>query len=330
MSTAPAMSQSDIDALLKGVASEASDEAAGEPSAPETDKRKIKEYDFRRPDKFSKDNLRAIQMVFEFFARLLSSSLSAHLRGNVSAHLTQVEQVLYDEYVQQLPSPTVVSLISMDPLPDQAIIEINMPLAFSMIDRMLGGTGQGSDIVREVTDIEEALIRSTMKLVLRAYREAWANVQAIEPELQDLVYNAAFIQAAVPGAVAVLGVVEVNVMGMTGTISTAIPYTVLEPVMSRLTAQAWLTVSNKSGMGGTEMHDEHLSSVKLSICAILGRGPVAFKEMLALKPGHIIRLDTAVGGDIEIAVGNQHTFFGRPGRVGRRVAIQLTKMAEEA
>ncbi len=330
MSSAPALSQADIDAMLKGVSSEEPAEATGEPGPPAADKRNIKEYDFRRPDKFSKDNIRAIQMVFEFFARLLSSSMSAHLRGNVSAHLTQVEQVLYDEYVQQLPSPTVVSLISMDPLPDQAIIEINMPLALTMIDRMLGGPGQATDIVREVTDIEEALVRSTMKLILRAYREAWANVQAIEPELQDLVYNAAFIQAAVPGAVAVLGVVEVNVMGMTGTISTAIPYTVLEPVMSRLTAQTWLAVSNKSGMGGTEVHDDHLNGVIVQVSAILGRGPVGFKEMLTLKPGHIIRLDSAVGGDIEVAVGNQTIFLGRPGRVGRRVAVQVTKVAEEA
>jgi len=171
------LAQHEIDALLSGLA-----EGRGE-DAQRLNPQRVKRYDFRRPDKFSKDHLRVIQLVFDTFGRLAGSVLSSLLRGQVQVRLTSVEQISYDEYIQQLPNPTAICLFSADPLPDRSILELNLPVLYAIIDRLLGGTGKRPQpqVFREATEIEHALARSAIVHMLGSYQEAWGNVVAMTP-----------------------------------------------------------------------------------------------------------------------------------------------------
>ena len=319
------LAQHEIDALLSGLA-----EGRGE-DAQRLNPQRVKRYDFRRPDKFSKDHLRVIQLVFDTFGRLAGSVLSSLLRGQVQVRLTSVEQISYDEYIQQLPNPTAICLFSADPLPDRSILELNLPVLYAIIDRLLGGTGKRPQlqVFREATEIEHALARSAIVHMLRSYQEAWGNVVAMTPRLEDLVFNTSFIPSGVPGVVAAMAVLEMNIMGVTGTISTAIPYTVLEPVMANLNSQMWLAGPRRASRSEMKQPSQRLRDVALPVAGILGEAEVSLRDFLKLQSGNVIRLDTSPGQEIKVTAGGAAKYAALPGRVGNRLALQITKVVKD-
>src|SRR5689334_16618692 len=153
------LSQWEIDALLNSIGSEDGSSGGTSASAAALAERNIKLYDFRRPDKFSKEHIRAIQNIHETFARVTASSLSSYLRSTTTVSLSSIEQVVYDEYVHQLSNPTLVNLVELQPLAGRIVVEMNMNIGLAMLDRMMGGAGQAMHRA-ELTDIEMALLRS--------------------------------------------------------------------------------------------------------------------------------------------------------------------------
>lgn len=313
------LSQHDIDGLLSRLHDENEGSQPGKPA------KQVKPYDFWHPDKFSKDHLRGLQMVFDTFARLAGSTLSSLLRGQVQVRLAAVEQLSYSEYVSQLPNPTVISLITCDPLPDQLILEINLPIAYVMMDRLLGGTGVPASQAKEVTDIEQSLTRSVIQHLLPNFAAAWSPVVAIEPRLEGLMFNTSYIPTAVSGTVAALALLEINGFGTTGTISVAIPYTVLEPVMARLNAQKWLATPRRTAAVEDSGPEHRLRMASVSLTAILGSATAHMRDLVCLQPGDIVRLDTMPGEELRVAVGEQAKFAAVPGLMGNRLAIQITR-----
>lgn len=318
------LSQWEIDALLNSVGGE---EAA--PSGPvhtaTTEQRPVKLYDFRRPDKFSKDHIRAIQNVHETFARLTSSSLTSYLRAGTQVHLTSVEQVVYDEYIQQLASPTVVNLVEMQPLAGRIVVEMNMNISLAMLDRMMGGTGRAGARRGELTDIELALIRSLSSTVVGGLREAWSMAVDLQPVLADTVLSAEFVQAALPGDIAALLLLEVQTLGVSGMLSICIPHPVIEPIMDKLSTQLWLSSSRKADALDDRQKLEHrMRDVQLPIAVELGGTSISVRELISLQEGDVIRLDRASEADLTILVGDQPRFLGRPGILSGNRAIQVT------
>ncbi len=323
------LSQWEIDALLNTVAAE---EAVPTPQAglPVHD-RTVKLYDFRRPDKFSKDHIRAIQNVHETFARVTTSALTSYLRSGTSVHLTSIEQIVYDEYIQQLANPTVVNLVELQPLAGRIVVEMNMNIALAMLDRMMGGTGQVGARRTELTDIELALIRSLCSTVITGLRDGWSMVADIQPVLVDTVLSAEFVQAALPGDIAALLLLEVQTLGASGTMSVCVPHPVIEPIMGKLSTQLWFSSSRKAGSDNDRLKlEQALRSVVLPVCVELGTTPISVAELIELREGDVIRLDREAGGDLTILVGERGRFFGRPGtRAGNR-AVQVTGAAAAA
>ena len=323
--TSKQLSQRDIDALLSG--------AAGDDQPERPINKNAKPYDFRNPDKFSKDHLRGLQIIFETFARLTTSNLSSLLRGQVQVRLSSIDQLAYEEYTAQLPSTTAVSLLSCDPLPDQTLLEISPQVTYVMIDRLLGGSGRVPQRLREATDIEQALLRLVVTHILPSYREAWSTVVAVEPRLEELVFNTALIPSAIPGTVAALALLEINVLGTTGTLSVAIPYTVLEPVMGRLNVQKWLAGTGRGSHSqtGIGFPDRQLQRAMVPVTVVLGTAALDLKELLVLEKGNIIRLETAPGQELRVAIGAHEKFTAQPGQVSNRIAVQITQpLAENA
>lgn len=318
------LSQRDIDALLGQM-------APGHDSSTATATRPTKRYDFRKPDKFSKDHLRALQVLFEAYSRLLGTDLAGMLRVQVQVRLTSVEQLPYDEYTAQLPNPTVVGIVSCAPLPDRIIMELNMPLGFAMFDRLLGGGGRSSTRPRDVTDIEASMLRLVMQRMLPTFAEAWRGILEVQPSLDDLVFSTAYIPAGVPGTVAALVLLEIVMPGIAGTVSIAIPYTVLEPVMNKLNTQKWLA---SSAIDETPVTVGSVSTVALQqatvpVQVVLGTTTVPFGDLLYLQAGDVIPLNTQPGDEVMVSVGSHHKFNGQPGRIGNRIAVQISSTVPE-
>src|SRR5918912_1326572 len=174
------LSQAEIEALLAG---EALLGGGGPHAAKQAKPAKV--YDFRRPDKFSKEHLRSLRILHESFARLLGQALTSYLSAGVQVRLTMLEQGTYDEYIQSLPTPTVIYVVGLAPLPGQAVIELNLPVARVLIDRLLGGSGTPPSRVTDMTEIEMALLKTIGQFVLSSLRDAWVNVAPLRPTMQE-------------------------------------------------------------------------------------------------------------------------------------------------
>jgi flagellar motor switch protein FliM len=320
------LSQWEIDALLNSIGSEDTTPAysgAGPQLVPD---RQIKLYDFRRPDRFSKDHIRAIQNIHETFARVTASSLTSYLRSATAVSLSSIEQVVYDEYIHQLSSPTLVNLVELQPLSGRIVVEMNMKLGLAMLDRMMGGAGQTSLRRSELTDIEMALLRSLGATISAGLRDGWTAVADLQPMLVETVLNADLVQAALPGDIAALLLFEINTLGMSGTISICVPHPVIEPLMDRLNTQAWFSSSSrKSGSEDDRIKlADGIRSAQLPIGVELGSTKITVGELLDIREGDVIRLDRRLDADLPVLAGKRARFLGRPGTLGGNRAIQIT------
>jgi flagellar motor switch protein FliM len=319
------LSQWEIDALLNSIGNEDT-AAAASSGAPPLSERQIKLYDFRRPDRFSKEHIRAIQNIHETFARVTASSLSSYLRATTTVSLSSIEQVVYDEYIHQLSNPTLVNLIELQPLAGRIVVEMNMNLGLAMLDRMMGGGGQMSMRRSELTDIELALLRSLGATISAGLRDGWTAVADLQPVLVETVLNADLVQAALPGDIAALLLFEVHTLGISGTISICIPHPVIEPLMDRLNTQAWF--SSNSRKSGSE--DDRLKlangirGARLPVGVELGSSTITLGELLDIRKGDVIRLDRGIDAELPIVAGKHARFLGRPGTLGGNRAVQIT------
>src|SRR5438874_3424620 len=319
------LSQWEIDALLNTIGS---DEVAAAPmSGPQLlADRQIKLYDFRRPDRFSKEHIRAIQNIHETFARVTASSLSSYLRSPTTVSLSSIEQVVYEEYVHQLSNPTLVNLVELQPLSGRIVVEMNLNLGLAMLDRMMGGPGQANMRRTELTDIEMALLRSMGATISAGLKDGWTAVATVQPVLVETVLNADLVQAALAGDIAALLLFEVHTLGLSGTISICVPHPVIEPLMDRLITQAWFSsCSRKSGSDDDLLRiSDGIRGARLPIAVELGTTSITIGELLDIRAGDVLRLDRGVDGELPILAGKRARFVGRPGTLGGNRAIQVT------
>jgi flagellar motor switch protein FliM len=321
------LSQWEIDALLNSIGSEDS-AGVGPASSGGTavSDRTVKLYDFRRPDKFSKEHIRAIQNIHETFARVTASSLSSYLRSATTVSLSSIEQVVYDEYVHQLSNPTLVNLVELQPLSGRIVVEMNMNIGLAMLDRMMGGSGQVNARRAELTDIEMALLRSLGATISAGLRDGWTAVAELQPVLVETVLNADLVQAALPGDIAALLMFELHTLGMSGTISICVPHPVIEPLMDRLNTQAWFSSSSrKNGAENDRLKlAESIRDARLPITVELGSTTISIGELLDVRRDDVIRLDRGLEAELPIRAGKRARLMGRPGTLGGNRAIQVT------
>ena len=192
------LSQDEIDELLKAISS---GEMEDTNYSREANKRKIKIYDFRRPDKFSKDQIRTVSIMHETFARLTTTSLSAQLRCLINVHVASVDQLTYEEFIRSIPNHTTLGIINMDPLKGSAVLEIDPSITFSIIDRLFGGAGTNFKMQRDLTDIEQAVMEGIIVKILGNLREAWGQVIDLRPRLGNIETNPQFAQIVPPSEI---------------------------------------------------------------------------------------------------------------------------------
>lgn len=319
------LSQEEIDQLLTAI-------STGEVDADEmnqaTDQRKIKIYDFKRPDKFSKDQIRTISMIHETFARLTTTGLSAQLRAMAHVHVASVDQLTYEEFIRSIPNPTTLAVIDMEPLKGNAVLEIDPSITFAIIDKLFGGKGEGdAKIQRELTEIESAVIEGVIVRVLGNLREAWSNVIDLRPRLGRIEVNPQFAQIVPPSDMVVLVTLETKIGEVEGMMNFCIPYITIEPVISKLSGQYWYSsVRRGTTTENLMVIKERLNSVVVPIIVEIGKIEVKVRDVLALKVGDYIKLDSVkITDNFIVKVGDREKFECRPGILGSKIAVQIVK-----
>ncbi|HEY8462562.1 MAG TPA: flagellar motor switch protein FliM [Bacillota bacterium] len=324
---AEVLSQSEIDSLLDALSSGTLNV---EEIISDEKKKKIKAYDFRRPNKFSKDQLRTLVVLHENMARLMTTSLSTYLRSMVRVEVVSIDQLTYDEFTKSLPNPTVMNLITLKPLEGTVIIEYSPQLAFAMIDRLLGGSGAGLEQVRELTDIEQIVTKRIVLKTLTNVKEAWQAVIDLEPQFESIELNPLFTQIIAPSEMIVLITLEVKVGGAVGLMNFCLPFSVLEPIIDRLNAQFWFARSSKfSTPQSISAIKNRLLQASVQVTVELGKANITVGELLGINVGDVIELEQPVKGLLPVRIGNNPKFAGSPGISGNRMAVQIARIIQE-
>ncbi len=322
------LSQEEINALLSSFAKQEEQRAAKGQSQ---EAKQVRPYDFRRPDKLSKDQLRTIEMIHETFARSLSTWMSSYLRMPVRATLASCGQLSFDEFSSSLPAPSAIAVFNMSPPDGEAILALDPPLAFAMLDRVLGGPGQARGKPRELTDIEQQLMRDLVAKVLEILAHAWADVAAFSARLVNMVAGPQFAQ--ITAETETVGAVSLQVTfgEAAGNASFCFPYPLLQPVLPRLAATRWFKrqAGRAGDAGPTEAIRHRISAVKVPVSVELGQASVMVGDFLDLAPGDIIRLESMRGEDLVVRVGGGPKFLGRPGVIGKRLAFQVSRVLHD-
>ncbi len=322
------LSQNEIDSLLTAMQSGELDVSdVGKSNEQDRRSEKIRKYDFRRPEKFSKDQTRTIQNIHDTFARLIITYLSAQLRSMVKVNVVSVDQLTYEEFIRSVSNPTIMGIFDMDSLEGNCVLEMNLTIAFSIIDRLFGGKGAVFDKMRALTEIEESVMKKIIARLLQHLREAWMQVYEINPKLAMLESNPQFAQVIGPNEMVILISFEVKIRDVEGMMNLCIPGIVLEPIANKLSASVWYANIKK------KLSEEQLKTVKvkllnsaLPISVELGKTVVTLRDLLEVKEGDFIKLDTKVNSPLKIRVGNKIKFTAKPGKKSKNFAIVIEKV----
>ena len=319
------LSQAEIDALLNGVMSGAVD---AEAAKNEADTRKVKVYDFKRPDKFSKDQIRTLYMLHESFARLLNTYLSTHLRTLINVDVASVEQLTYQEFVQSVANPSFISVLGVPPLKGNIILEFDISIALAYIDRVFGGDGNTQMKTRVLTDIEDAVMRRFVTSAMSHFKDAWSNVTPMNPFLETTESNPQFMQIVTPSEMVVIITLQVKIGETEGIMNICIPYLVLEPIMSKLTTTFWVasSISKSESENQVAIIQSKLEKTEVPFIVEVGEVQITIKEFLMLGFGDVLQLGTKVKDDLPCRVGTNAKFYCRPGTFGKKMAVQITRV----
>lgn len=320
------LSQNEIDNLLAALSS-------GELDAEEmhdTSDKQVKNYDFKRPTKFSKEHLRTLEIIYEHYGRLLSTNLPVYLRKNIQVSVASSETVIFSEFTNALSNPVILGIVNFQPLGGTIIIELAAQLGFAMIDRMLGGTGDPLEKNRDFTEIEMTIIQKMMVVCMQLMREPWKNVTDINPVMERIETNSQFAQVIAPNDMIAIVTLNMKIGEVEGFMNVCLPFFTLENVMDKLNTKYWYANMQEQNEEDYEEHIEALiKRVDVPVKAVLGKSQVAVNDFLNLQVGDIIRLDTGVEDDLTVYVGNIKKFTALPGSSKDKYAVRVTSVIRE-
>ena len=320
------LSQNEIDNLLAALNS-------GEIDAEEmndANDKQVKNYDFKRPTKFSKEHLRTLEIIYEHYGRLLSTSLPVYLRKSVQVTVVSSEAIVYSEFTNALFNPVILGVVNFQPLGGTIIVEMATQLGYAMIDRMLGGEGAPLGKTRDFTEIELTIIDKMMSICMQLMREPWKNVMDINPVLERLETNSQFAQMISPNDMIAIVTLNVKIGDVEGFMNICLPFFTLESVMDRLNTKFWYANMQEQKEDDLEEYLEALiKRVDVPVKAVLGKTDIPITEFINIQVGDIIRLNTDVEQDLKVYVGNIEKFTALPGSSKDKYAVRVTSVIRE-
>lgn len=320
------LSQNEIDSLLAAL-------STGELDVDEMQdksEKQVKNYDFARPAKFSKEHLRTLEIIFEHYGRLLATNLPVYLRKNVQVSVASSETVTFSEFTNALSNPVILGIINFQPLGGNIILDLAANLGFAMIDRMLGGKGIPLEKNREFSEIEMTIIEKLLIIAIQLMREPWRNVLEINPILERIETNPQFAQVIAPNEMIAIVTLNVKIGDVEGFINMCLPYFTLESIMDKLNTKYWFSTMKDNNGEDFETYIESLiRRVDVPVKVNMGKSRISVNDFINLQIGDIIRLDTSVDSDLEVYVGNIRKFLALPGTQKDKYAAQITTVIRE-
>lgn len=320
------LSQNEIDNLLAALSTGELDVDQMQ----ESNEKQVKDYDFRRPTKFSKEHLRTLEIIFEHYSRLLSTNLPVYLRKNVQVTVASSETVTFSEFSNALSNPVILGIINFSPLNGQIIIDLATNLGYAMLDRMLGGSGMPLEKNRDFSEIEQTIMQKILIMFTQLLRDPWKNVIDINPLLSRLETNPQFAQVIAPNDMIAIVTLNMKIGDVEGFMNICLPFFTLEDVMDKLNTKYWFSTMQENHDEDYEVYIESLiRKVSIPIRAVLGRSTISVSDFMNLQVGDCIRLDTRVDEDMNVFVGNIKKFTALPGTEKDSYAVEITSVLRE-
>ena len=320
------LSQNEIDALLNALSSGELDVD----EIKESGEKQVKDYDFARPSKFSKEHLRTLEIIFEHYGRLLSTNLPVYLRKNVQIEVMNSEAVTYQEFSNALSNPVLLGIVNFAPLQGSIIIEMATNLGYAMVDRMLGGKGEALDKVRDFSEIELLIIERIFIVCVNLLHEPWQNVMQLSPRLERIETNSQYAQIIPPSEMIAIVTISVKIGDVEGLMNICLPYLTVEEVIDKLNTKYWY--ANMQQYDETDYADAIevlIRKAQIPVKAILGSSTISVSDFSMLQVGDIIRLDRGAEEELDVYVGNIKKFTALPGSSGDNYAVRVTDVIRE-
>lgn len=326
------LDQSEIDALLAAV--DAGDVQEEENSIQifsrhrkDLENVEVREYDFKRPERVSKDQMRSLQTLHEGFARNFGAALSGFLRTIVEVKVATCEQMTYAEFISGLPNPTSFNLIQAKPLEGTMCLEISPLIIYPIIDRLLGGTNHELFIPqRPMTLIETKLIGKVTSRGLTALAEAWSGIKQLDFEITATESNPQLVQIVPPNEVVVVIGFELKMSNRAGTMNLCIPYNVIEPIVEELSAQSWFNMPKAGGSGQSRSVIEHrLGRAPLTVRGVLAETTITLSDLMNLSVGDIITTDRPAANPVVVGIEDEKSFLAHIGQFRGSRALRILR-----
>ena len=287
----------------------------------------VRQYDFKRPERVSKDQMRALEALHEGFSRNFGAALSGYLRTIVEVSVASIEQLTFSEFIHALPNPTCFNLLAAKSLDGQMCLEISPLIIYPIIDRLLGGSSADLFIPRRpLTQIEWRLVKRMTDRALATLSEAWGNVTPVQFELTETESNPQLVQIVPPNEVVVVIGFEIKMGNRAGTMSLCIPFNVIEPVMSKLSQQNWFTYTRKSASDShTKAVEKNISGAPLVVKVLLGHTTIRVEELMNLAPGDILQLEKPANAEMIVQVEGKNKFAALIGQFKGKRAVRVKR-----
>ncbi len=324
------LSQNEIDDLLAALST---GEVNVKEIEDESSEKKVRKYDFTRPDKFAKDQLRTLEIIHENFSRLMNNFLSGYLRTFVEVEVLSVQSLIYNEFSNSISNPCILGIVDFAPLDGQIIIDVATDMAYTMIERILGGSGTQSSKKehRALTEIELTLLKNILVKFINLLKEPWGNIIEIKPKLERIETNSQFAQIVSPSESIALVTLNLKIGDSEGMINICIPHMVIEPILASLSSRLWFSTSGKKEVSEVEKKalEKNISKSKVLVKAVVGKSMITVGELLTLRPGDVVLLDKNVEDSLEVYIGDELKYHAKPGIKNKKVAVKITDSVSE-
>lgn len=332
------LTQSEIDALLAGTIDiEGKDGGQGvnladlmNPSGEHTEtetpqKRKIVPYNFWSPDRFSKEQIRAVELIHEDLAERLTTSMPTFLRTNIRPRVSHIEQGRFNDFLNDFSEKTLFHMVALAPLPGNVVMTLSPDITSLILEQRLGGKVESKYEERMPTDIDQSLIRGLIEHMLGDIKAAWSKVVNIDPTLEDSTVNQHWVQMMVGNERAIMLTFELTIQGHTGTLTIIIPFSTLKPIMNVLNPHIWISGRKEQKVDPSMMgrNLQNLEGIPIDIKVILGEINLSVGDIVHMAQGDVLQLETSVNQPLLVQIADKKIFLTQVGKVGNRLGVQI-------
>ena len=296
----------------------------------EEEKQKVKVYDFRSPQKFSKEHIRALEMIHDNFARIISNYLTAQIRKNTKVKIETVEQITYEEFIHSVPNPTIMMVFKMLPFSGSVLFEMNPTFSFKIIDILLGGSGDKVHVNKEFTDIDKNIIYKIGAGIISDLKLAWEDIMEIDTEIETLETNPALNQTLAPNEAVALITFSAEIGDNNTFLHLCIPYLSIEKFLDKLIMQNWFKGGeDEDSEAAHENIRNEIKDVSVNLEAQLGKTEILVDDFLRLCNGDVVRLDSKVTDPVKIYIEDQLCYCAKPGTIGKKLGVSIIDTIKE-